>query len=160
LCTMLSAAPAAASGCGQLGERACCIFEAPSACGAGLAEVAGCLGDCECSNLPGTPSLSSCIQATPCGGEGQRACFSATNEGAACQSGLEELPFSCSGDCLCGGFNPLYTASLGTCIDPHFSPVIAEPSTNWTAPEVPLPACELIGYADMHAHMFAEYAHG
>src|SRR5262245_40289637 len=88
LCTMLSAAPAEASGCGQAGQRACCIFEASSACGAGLAEVAGCLVDCECSNLPGTPSLSSCIPATPCGGEGQRACCSATNEGAACQAGL------------------------------------------------------------------------
>src|SRR5206468_2224310 len=64
-------------------------------------------------------------------------------------------------DCLCGGsLNPVYYASLGTCIDPHASAVIAEPSTNWTVPDVPPPACDLTGYADMHAHMFAEYAHG
>ena len=218
LLTVLSLSPADASPCGGAGQRACCVGENINGACPGLTEVNGCDGDCQCSNLPLSSSNSHCIAATPCGGEGQRACcggeltngpcqsgltevngcaggdctcggsanpfgvssnsscIRATacggdgqraccggeliNGVSACQSGLQELPFSCSGDCLCGGTaNPFQISSSGICGPSSVSLNIAEPSTNWEGDSA-LHACELTGYADMHAHMFAELAHG
>ena len=156
------------SHCGGEGERACCIGQAEAGppCSSGLTEVNGCVGDCICGGNPdnhnSVQSVSSCIKATPCGGEGQRACCGGEliNGVSACQSNLQELPFSCSGDCLCGGSaNPFQISSSGICGPSSVSLNIAEPSTNW-AGDSTLHACELTGYADMHAHMFAELAHG
>jgi microsomal dipeptidase-like Zn-dependent dipeptidase len=157
----------AAIPCGGEGQRACCGGQGEGApCAAGLTEVNGCAGgSCICggaSNPLSVSSNSTCIKATPCGGEGQRACCGGelVNGVSACQPGLQELPFSCSGDCLCGGSaNPFQISSSGTCVNPNASTAIAEPPINWTAPSAG-PACGLSGYADMHAHMFGELAHG
>ena len=167
------------SHCGGEGERACCIGQAEAGppCSSGLTEVNGCVGDCLCGGNPdnhnSVQSVSSCIKATPSGGDGQRGrCIGQPDRPTlfdpACADGLTELlgvPVlgdSCSGDCLCGGAaNPLHISSISTCVDLSSASLnsIAEPSTNWTASSSG-PACALSGYADMHAHMFGELAHG
>lgn len=106
--------------CGGPGERACCVGEASfGACQDGLAEKLGCTGDCLCSDsAPGTVSVGTCVQATPCGGEGERACC-VGEAGGACESGLiEALGCFLSGDgCLCEG-SVAGISSSGTCRAP------------------------------------------
>ena len=87
--------------CGGEGQRACCVGEAGSACGAGLTEKPGCtLGDegCQCgSSVWGVKSSGMCVSVTQCGGEGQRACCVGESS-SACGDGLTEKP-----DCTLGG---------------------------------------------------------
>lgn len=85
--------------------------------------------------------------------EGQRACC--VGEAPSCEEGLVEEE-GCSGDCLCGGpANPFQISSSATCISK--STQIEEPTTNWTErPRLD----RLSGYADLHAHLFAELASG
>jgi microsomal dipeptidase-like Zn-dependent dipeptidase len=55
--------------------------------------------------------------AASCGGDGERACCAGTFEvvlGDACDDGNVEVA-GCSGDCLCGGFNPFGIDASGTC---------------------------------------------
>lgn len=60
---------------------------------------------------------SSAYAASPCGGDGQRACCDALGEGQACHSGtIKEC--GCSGDCTCGGFNPFGIQSIDHCVAP------------------------------------------
>ena len=104
-----NAAPAAA--CGGENERACCVCEPGAACQAGLVEVPGCSGNCECAGLCPFSSSGTCRRITECGGEGQRACC--LGEGSACGAGLAEVP-GCTGNCYCGG-GFLGTRSSATC---------------------------------------------
>jgi microsomal dipeptidase-like Zn-dependent dipeptidase len=137
------------SDCGEAGERACCLGEAASACGAGLAETpypdAG-----QCGNLPfGIQSSGFCTPLSPCGGRGQRACC--VGEGKqACEALLLEVP-GCSGDCACGG--GFASSGMCTVIAP-----IEEPTTGWKEPAKS--ADPLRGYADLHLHLFGNLAHG
>lgn len=102
----------AVSACGGNGQRGCCIGEAGAACGAGLAQVNGCSGDCRCPGSLGTYSSGTCTQTTACGGPGERACCVGEGNGA-CGAGLTEVP-GCSGNCLCD--SDLGTSSSGTCV--------------------------------------------
>lgn len=62
-------------------------------------------------------SISPAFAASPCGGDGQRACCDGLGEGQACQSGtIKEC--GCSGDCTCGGFNPFGIQSIDHCVAP------------------------------------------
>jgi microsomal dipeptidase-like Zn-dependent dipeptidase len=149
----------AAGPCGRDGQRGCCAIQGEGQpCPGGLTEVNGCVGDCICggeSNPLGLRSNSTCIQATPCGAKGQRACCIGERS-SRCDEGLFQVP-GCSGDCTCGGAaNPLQISSSGTCT---VIESIAEPDPGWTPPAA-RPACALRGYADMHVHMFANLAHG
>src|SRR5438874_10206961 len=73
-----------AAPCGGPGQRACCNGDGESApgtflkpCEGGLSYANGCTApDCSCSGgiITSVNSLGMCYQATPCGGEGQRAC--------------------------------------------------------------------------------------
>ncbi len=110
--------------CGGEGERACCIGETSNGgngggCDDGLIEVSGCADDCACAGgFLGAESSGTCqkrLPAAPCGGEGQRACCA--GEGQNCGPGLIEVA-GCSGNCLCGGDNPLNFGSSGTCHRP------------------------------------------
>src|SRR5262249_601146 len=70
---------------GAAGQRACCVFERwpLQNCEDGKAEIPGCFGDCLCTNTdPQFPqyALGTCVDVTPCGGEGQRTCV-ATEKG-------------------------------------------------------------------------------
>jgi microsomal dipeptidase-like Zn-dependent dipeptidase len=122
----LTLPPAAADAdhCGGPGQRACCIGEtAFGACQDGLTEVPGCsnvVGNCACRDSNGNETLfdatSHCVQATPCGGEGQRACCVFEASFGACDGNLMEIP-GCAGDCLCGGdSNPFAIEASGTCV--------------------------------------------
>src|SRR5262245_22361736 len=149
----------AAGPCGRDGQRGCCAIQGEGQpCPGGLTEVNGCVGDCICggaSNPFGISSNSTCIQATPCGAKGQRACCIGERS-PRCDTGVFEVP-GCSGDCTCGGAaNPLQISSSGTCT---VIESIAEPNPGWTPPAAG-PGCALRGYADMHVHMFANLAHG
>ncbi len=154
------------SHCGGEGERACCIGQAEAGppCSSGLTEVNGCVGDCICGGNPdnhnSVQSVSSCIKATPCGGEGQRACCGGELVDAvkSCQGSLTEIP-GCTGDCTCGGSaNPFQILSSGSCASLPLAST-TEPGTNAT-PASQGPACALTGYADIHVHMFAHLGHG
>jgi len=83
-------------------------------------KVNGCVVDCICGGNPdnhnSVSSVSSCIKATPCGGEGQRACCGGELVDAikSCQGSLTGIP-GCTGDCTCGGSaNPFQISSSGT----------------------------------------------
>ena len=117
----------APTACGGPGERACCAFETSNqanggGCDDGSIEVRGCTGNCLCADgVLGASSSGTCqaeTAATPCGGLGERACCSATSEGPNCDAGLIEVA-GCSGDCLCGGANPLLWTASGTCHQPR-----------------------------------------
>ncbi|MHB8834910.1 MAG: hypothetical protein ACYC9Y_04290 [Candidatus Methylomirabilia bacterium] len=51
---------------------------------------------------------------TPCGGAGQRACCALERDFGACSTGLVQVA-GCTGNCTCGGINPLGIKSSGTC---------------------------------------------
>ena len=53
--------------------------------------------------------------ATTCGGDGERACCLGERSFGACTSGLIEAS-GCTGDCTCGGVNPLGIRSSGHCV--------------------------------------------
>lgn len=152
--------------CGGENERACCIGVGEFAnnglsCEGGLVEAQGCSGDCVCGGAGfGLEASGTCIDPSPCGGEGQRACCIGALEfasgGLNCKPGLQEIP-GCSGDCQCGG--PLAVGgvlSLGACTKME---TIDEPAPGWTAPAA-APECPLRGYADLHLHLFGHAAHG
>jgi len=150
----------ATSPCGKDGQRACCFFtNEGQTCAGGLTEINGCVSDCLCGGDNGTSatSNSTCVQTTPCGGKGQRACCGGELiAGRSCGANLIEIA-GCSGDCRCGGSaNPLDIASSGTCTQRER---ITEPLAQWRPPN-PVPPGSLRGYADLHLHMFAQYAHG
>jgi microsomal dipeptidase-like Zn-dependent dipeptidase len=125
-----------AAPCGGPGQRACCNGDGESApgtflkpCEGGLSYANGCTApDCSCSGgiITSVNSLGMCYQATPCGGEGQRACCNGagefSNDGLACNSGFVQIPGTCGqGDaaaCVCGGANPFGFYSAGICIQP------------------------------------------
>lgn len=133
--------------CGGLDQRACCVGETANGgngggCDGDLLEVPGCDGDCYCSGgILGSQSSGTCrpqTAAAPCGGEGERACCGATFEGANCESGLIEVA-GCSGNCICGGFNPLNLFASGTCH--RFAPCGAEGQRACCAAER-IPSCD------------------
>jgi len=93
--------------CGGPGQRACCVTERIPSCNPGMKEVLGCSGNCTCGgpNPAGAlKSIGHCVAQT-CGGLGQRACC-VTERVPSCDPGLLEVP-GCTGDCKCGGANPL-----------------------------------------------------
>ena len=64
-----------------------------------------------------SPVYAGANELTDCGGDLQRACCAGTFEvllGDACDDGNTEVS-GCSGDCLCGGFNPFGINASGTC---------------------------------------------
>src|SRR5262245_13501037 len=119
--------------CGADGERACCngagefAPDGPTAvspCNSGLTQTNGCSGNCWCGGAGpafGEQAIGNCVQITPCGGEGDRACCNGagefSNDGLACNSGLVQIP-GCdesTGNCYC----PIgIEKSLGTCVQP------------------------------------------
>jgi len=93
--------------CGGPGQRACCVTERIPSCNPGMKEVLGCSGNCTCGgpNPAGAlKAIGHCVAQT-CGGLGQRACC-VTERVPSCDLGLLEVP-GCTGDCKCGGANPL-----------------------------------------------------
>jgi microsomal dipeptidase-like Zn-dependent dipeptidase len=102
----LVASPAAASPCGDPGQRACCngageFSNCGTACNSRAKSVAGCSGDCQCGGSL-LPALDHCEAVSPpCGGDGQRGCCVGLAESCtgACP-GLTEVN-GCSGDCGC-----------------------------------------------------------
>ena len=99
-----------ASGCGKIGQRACCLGErgrptGARGCESGLVERSGCSGDCLCG--PGavaTSSSGTCVAFSDCGAPGQRACCVGEEGGPAlggCEQGLVEES-GCSDNCRCG----------------------------------------------------------
>ncbi|MBV8072905.1 MAG: hypothetical protein JO270_23585, partial [Acidobacteriaceae bacterium] len=184
--------------CGGEGQRACCNgwFEYSNdglACnknpdGSFLVQIPNTCGqwdqaDCLCGGPANGGGVfysgGNCVQPSPCGGKGQRACCVGTleysNNGGTCNSGLIPVP-GCSGDCTCGGSTALGEVAWQSCTTIE---AIAEPANNatpttnetgatgtWTLPKTPLPAgpeCPstgLCGYADLHVHMWANLAHG
>src|SRR5215469_5667284 len=110
------------SGCGNEGQRACCVGEG-NPCVSGLTQVAGCTGDnCYCPS--GALSGGTCQQITACGGEGQRACCAGAAETAVpgelvpCQANLVQVPGcddSTGGSCYCSDG---LSKSNGTCVAP------------------------------------------
>lgn len=115
--------------CGGDGQRACCnglseFSNNNTACNSGLTQASGCTGNCWCGGTGpsvGAQSLGTCVQITPCGGEGQRACCDAlgefSNNGLACNSGLVQVT-GCdesTGNCYCSSG---LAKSLGTCVQP------------------------------------------
>ena len=150
----------AESGCGNDGQRGCCAITGEGApCNEGLTEINGCEVACLCGgdNPTSIRSNSTCVETTPCGGKGQRGCCDGERLGPdKCNEGLVQVD-GCSGDCRCGGSaNPLDISSSGTCTEEE---TIDEPSTGWDPPTAP-PTDPMRGYADIHVHMFAQYAHG
>lgn len=152
-----------ATPCGGVGQRACCGGEliAGEPCAAGLFQIEGCTGDCFCGGSANPFSINSsgtCIPATPCGAKGQRACCASERFFSPCDAGLIEVP-GCSGDCFCKNGK---SSGMCTVFEPGG---IVEPGTGRiqppaTAPTTAAAACPLLGYADLHVHMFAEMAHG
>jgi microsomal dipeptidase-like Zn-dependent dipeptidase len=157
--------------CGGAYERACCVLERDefnAACAPDMVEVFdGCpAGNCTCGgfNPAGVQSVSSCyplkqkfdyVSPGPCGGAGQRACTLA-ERGNPCDGDLRVQITGCSGDC--NGFNN--SVSSGMCFDPQhdFPTGNLEPTTN-RATELSR-TNPLLGYADLHLHLFADTAHG
>ncbi|MCW5890609.1 MAG: membrane dipeptidase [bacterium] len=152
--------------CGGAGQRACCAFFLEgSACADGLVEVPFCNGNCYCGGTAtgAIAASGTCIQPSPCGGVGQRACCDGLSEAPACQDGLTKVP-GCTGDCFCGG--PLATGQHAVHMCGRMEP-IDEPTTDSTPASLAdyrsrddRPACPLLGYADLHVHMMAHLAHG
>ena len=143
--SMLMSVNAQAQECGGDGQRACCLFEAAfGACMAGLLEIPGCVGDCQCTNSI-FQSSSSCALPTPCGGSGERACCLGESGFGPCEAGLVEnvqpnagfctnLPGSQSSSiCLpptpCGATNQRACcageAAFGACIAGHIEEPVA-----------------------------------
>ncbi|MCE1225965.1 MAG: hypothetical protein LWW87_05675 [Geobacteraceae bacterium] len=93
--------------CGGPGQRACCVTERIPSCNPGMREVLGCSGNCTCGgpNPAGALKAIGHCEAQSCGGLGQRACC-VTERVPSCDLGLLEVP-GCTGDCKCGGANPL-----------------------------------------------------
>jgi len=111
---LLLSSQAAAQNCGDDGQRACCLFEAPfGACLPGLLEIPGCVGDCQCTNSI-FQSSSSCVAPTPCGGLGERACCFGESAFGACQAGLVENAQPNAGFCT----NLPGTQSSSVCLAP------------------------------------------
>jgi hypothetical protein len=80
-----------------------------------MREVAGCTGNCYCKGgALGTSSSGSCVAASPCGGDRQRACC--LGEGTACQAGFTETSGCSADDCHCSGI--LGTSSSSMCLKP------------------------------------------
>jgi microsomal dipeptidase-like Zn-dependent dipeptidase len=110
--------------CGGANERACCGITGEGApCNSGLTEVNGCTGDCFCGTFLGIDvyANSSCVQASPCGGDGERGCCGGEliNGVSSCDAGLIALSGCNTGDCLCGGSaNPDKTESSTHCFKP------------------------------------------
>jgi len=90
----------AATPCGGLGQRACCVGEAGfGACQAGLVQLPQPnSGYCTNSSL-GVQSSGICAAITPCGGTDQRACCAGEAGFGACQAGLVQIPQPNSGQC-------------------------------------------------------------
>ena len=123
-----------AGSCGNNGQRACCtggfeFCDGRECCG-GLAYSTPCTdpNGCSCGPIPSESSLGMCYRATPCGGDGQRACCNGAGEFApgtvgACEIGLVQLFGTCSPDnpaaCVCGtSRSPIPAYSLGRCFRP------------------------------------------
>ncbi|MBX3024501.1 HYR domain-containing protein [bacterium] len=146
--------------CGGAGERACSVLhdDGRPACAEGLIELGGCR-DLDCG-----PSSGWCYRPTPCGGEGQRACclLGDIKGPPGCAAGLREIP-GASGDFSCGIGDLIGngTPSLSTCAsaDALLRP-IAEPAAGWSATGATDQTCAARGYADLHAHLFADLGHG
>jgi hypothetical protein len=110
--------------CGEANERACCLGEGsntgsnPTACysGQNLVTTSTCpplsggdanfQGSCACGTDPDFNAINSCVPATPCGGDGQRACC-VGEASSACNSGLTQVPgcdpSQVGGSCYCAG---------------------------------------------------------
>src|SRR4029077_6515809 len=104
----VAASPAAASPCGDPGQRACCngfgeFSNCGTACNSRARIVAGGSGDCDCPGGGGIITTGDHCEAVspPCGGDGQRGCCVGLAESCtgACP-GLTEVD-GCSGDCGC-----------------------------------------------------------
>lgn len=145
--------------CGGEGQRACTLVEQIPSCDPGLIEIGGC-DDFSCGNSSGW-----CYRPTPCGGEGQRACctlFDIGGNTTTCNDGLRVVP-GASGDATCGIGNLVgsTTASTETCASLSLlTAPIAEPETGWSPDDTDGSRCDARGYADLHAHMFANLGHG
>jgi len=116
----------AATNCGGQGERACCLGERIPSCNQGLHEVLGCSGNCTCGGfnpLNAANSIGHCEANPPphvitaCGGPGQRACCVTERPGQpSCNQGFHEVLGCNTGNCVCGGPNPLNALkSIGHC---------------------------------------------
>jgi microsomal dipeptidase-like Zn-dependent dipeptidase len=180
--------------CGGLDQRACCTIEPrypqnpiPLSAGcsgtadggiANLTEVAVDISSdpdfyvCGGDNPLGTKSNGLC---KPCGSDGAKQCFSQSNEGIGCNSGLTPDFF---GFCTtCGGENqpPCDGLQFGTptvfLCNPGLHPdggvcvkdgTIEEPGCNCAVASSPAgdPALPVNGYADLHLHMFANLGFG
>ena len=116
----------AATNCGGQGERACCLGERIPSCNQGLHEVLGCSGNCTCGGfnpLNAANSIGHCEANPPphvitvCGGPGQRACCVTERPGQpSCNPGYHEVLGCNTGNCVCGGPNPLNALkSIGHC---------------------------------------------
>jgi neutral ceramidase len=121
-----AASPPPVEPCGGTGQRACCVTERIPSCNEGLIEYAGCTtGNCTCggANPGGTAkSIGYCAAPPPpppvasCGGAGQRACC-VTERVPSCNKGLIEMSGCTTGDCTCGGINPIGNLkSIGHCV--------------------------------------------
>ncbi len=113
------------NGCGGMGERACCIGEngygaLGAGCDPGLVEKGSCVDILGSGNCGGC-SIGVCLDITPCGGEGERACcFLEDISIGACESGLVENG-NCDSElgttnCFCGGLS--LAKSSGVCKKP------------------------------------------
>jgi len=94
--------------CGGPGQRACCVTERPGKpCDQGYHEVLGCSGNCVCGGPNPAGALKSIghCERQVCGAPGQRACC-VTERPFACDPGSFQV-LGCTGDCKCGGANPL-----------------------------------------------------
>ncbi|MEZ4331800.1 MAG: hypothetical protein R3F35_08590 [Myxococcota bacterium] len=88
----------AATPCGGVNQRACCVGEGAT-CQPGLVEQPQAnSGYCTNSSL-GIQSSGICRAVAPCGGEGQRACCLGEAGFGACRAGLQEVPQANSGQC-------------------------------------------------------------
>jgi hypothetical protein len=113
----------AATACGGVGQRACCVGERIPSCNSGLHEVMGCTGECTCGGINPfgiANSIGHCEANPPpptitaCGGAGQRACC-VIERIPSCNTGLHEV-LGCTGNCTCGGPNPGgLVKSIGHC---------------------------------------------
>ena len=128
------------SPCGGPGQRACCVTERVPSCNAGSIEIPGCTtGNCVCGGAnPGyaLKSIGHCVSVTApapqpvsaCGGAGQRACCVGERV-PSCNPGFIEVPGCTTGNCTCGGPNPLgVLKSIGRCVSvtaPASQPVSA-----------------------------------
>jgi pimeloyl-ACP methyl ester carboxylesterase len=77
---------------------------------------------------------------TACGGSGQRACC-VSERVPSCNTGLVEIP-GCSGDCTCGGFNPLGLSSIGRCTTSAFPAACGDPNERACTIVEHIPSCK------------------